>query len=58
MFSTSSGHVDFQVDLRVRWGKVWQAYGAYVWVFLLLLSSMLVMLLAGTTPSPALRATK
>ena len=44
MLATSSGHVDADVPAQERWGKWAQVYGAYVWVFLLLLASMCVLL--------------
>jgi hypothetical protein len=44
MLSTSSGHLDAQIEPQARWGKAAEVYGAYVWVFLILLASTLVIL--------------
>jgi hypothetical protein len=44
MLSTTTGHVDAELAAQSRFGKWAQVYGAYVWVFLLLLAAMLVML--------------
>lgn len=48
MFATSTGHWDADVEAHARFGKLAQVYGAYVWVFLLLLSSMFAMLQKNT----------
>lgn len=44
MLATSTGVFDRHLDPEERFGKLAQVYGAYVWVFLLLLASMFVVL--------------
>jgi hypothetical protein len=44
MLSTSSGHLDAQVEAQGRLGKLAQVYGAYVWMFLILLVCLVAML--------------
>jgi alpha-1,2-mannosyltransferase len=52
MLSTSTGILDQNIDVQDRLGKIAQVYGAYVWAFLVLLTSMFMILWKLRDPSP------